>query len=257
MKTVVGLLAAAILALAPPCRAAAGDPPVVSAAASLTRAFTEIGALLAAGDARSPVFNFGASGELLAQIRGGAPVDVFASAAAKEMDALEKEGLLLPGTRADFAANEIVVLVPAAATSAVSSLADLAKPTTARIAVANPATSPAGRYAAEVFAQLGLAEALRPKLVPGETVRQILDWVARGEVDAGVAYATDAAGRSREVRVAATAPAGSHQPIVYPIAVLAATAHPAAARAFVAAVRSAAGQAILARHGFLPAPAGR
>lgn len=257
MKTVAGLLAAAILALAPPCRAAADGPPIVSAAASLKGAFTEIGALLAAGDARPPVFNFGASGELMAQIRGGAPVDVFASAAVKEMDTLEKEGLILAGTRSDFAANEIVAVVPVAATATVSSFADLAKPTAARIAVANPATSPAGRYAAEVFAQLGLAEALRPKLVPGETVRQVLDWVARGEVDAGIAYATDAAGRSREVRVAAAAPAGSHQPIVYPIAVLATTAHPDAARAFVAAVRSEAGQAILARHGFLPAPAGR
>jgi len=136
------------------------------------------------------------------------------------MDALEKEGLLLPGTRTDFAANEIVVLVPAAADSAVSSFADLAKPAAGRIAVGNPATSPAGRYAAEVLAQTGIAEAVKAKLVPAETVRQILDWVARGEVDAGIAYATDAAGRPQGVRIAAAAPAGSHQPIVYPIAVL-------------------------------------
>lgn len=255
MKTLAGLLTATLVTLATPCRAAADDAVVVSAAASLKGAFAEIGAVLAAGGGAPPVFNFGASGELLAQIRGGAPVDVFASAAAKELDALEKEGLLLPGTRADFAANEIVVLVPAAAVSAVSSFADLAKPAAVRIAVGNPATSPAGRYAAEVLSNLGIAEAIRPKLVLAETVRQILDWVARGEVDAGIAYATDAAGRQREVGVAATAPAGSHQPIVYPIAVLRGTGHADAARAFIAAVRSDAGRAILARHGFLPGPA--
>ena len=257
MKTLVALLTATIIAAAPPCRAATDDDAlVVSAAASLKGAFTEIGALLAMRGGRSTAFNFGASGELLAQIRGGAPADVFASASAREMDALEKEGLLLPGTRTDFAANEIVAIVPAAADSAISSFADLAKPAAGRIAVGNPATSPAGRYAAEAFAQLGIAEAVRPKLVPGETVRQLLDWVARREVDAAIAYATDAAGRPRDVRVAAAAPAGSHQPIVYPIAVLSGTARADAARAFVAAVHSEAGRAILARHGFLPAPTG-
>ncbi|HWR97446.1 MAG TPA: molybdate ABC transporter substrate-binding protein [Candidatus Methanoperedens sp.] len=256
MGTLVGVLAATTLALLMPCSAAAEEAVVVSAAASLKGAFAQIGAMLAAGGGAPTVFNFGASGELLAQIRGGAPADVFASAAAREMDALEKEGLLLPGTRTNFAANEIVVLVPAAAGSAVSTFADLAKPAVVRIAVGNPATSPAGRYAAEVLAQVGIAEAVKAKLVPGETVRQIIDWVARGEVDAGIAYATDAAGRAQDVRIAAAAPAGSHGPIVYPIALLGGTARAAAARAFVDAVRSDAGRAILARHGFLPAPAG-
>ena len=161
---------------------------------SLKSAFEEIGALYAtaAGGSR-PAFNFGASGDLLAQIRGGAPADVFAAAAAKDMDVLEAEGRLLPGTRVDFAANEIVLIVPAASTAGVSSFADLAKPAVARIAIVNPKTGPAGRYAEEVFASAGIADAVRPKLVLAENVRQVLDYVARGEVDAGVVYATDAA----------------------------------------------------------------
>jgi molybdate transport system substrate-binding protein len=90
-----------------------------------------------------------------------------------------------------------------------------------------------------------------------ENVRQVLDYVARGEVEAGIVYATDALARPGEVTVAAAAPAGSHQPVVYPIAVLKGSTHPQAAMAFLDAVRSEAGQAILARHGFKPAPAAR
>ena len=115
-----------------PCRRPRRRPPttiVVSAAMSLKSAFEEIGALYASvGRGPRPALNFGASGDLVAQIRGGAPVDVFAAAAAKDMDGLEAEGALLPGTRVDFAANEIVLVVPSASSSGVSSFADLAKP---------------------------------------------------------------------------------------------------------------------------------
>lgn len=241
-----------------PTPAAAADTIVVSAAMSLKSAFEEIGALSAsvAGVSR-PAFNFGASGDLLAQIRGGAPVDVFAAAAVKDMDALEAGGALLPGTRIDFAANEIVLIVPAGSKAGVSSFADLVKPAVARIAMVNPTTGPAGRYAAEVFASVRITDAVRPKLVLAENVRQVLDYTARGEVDAGVAYATDALTLPQEVTVVAVAPADSHTTIVYPIAVVKGSRHQAAARAFLATVRSEAGQTILGRHGFKPVPAAR
>lgn len=236
----------------------AADAIVVSAAASLRSAFEEIGALVPASSAwPRPSFNFGASGDLVAQIRGGAPADVFAAAAARDMDGLEAAGALLAGTRVDFAANELVLVVPAASGSAVNSFADLTKPGVARIVIVNPKTGPAGRYAQEVFASVRVADAISPKLVLAENVRQALDYTARGEVDAGVVYATDAALRPNEVRIAAVAPPGSHQPVIYPIAVLAATTNAEAARAFLAAVRSEAGRAILARHGFLPVQAAR
>jgi molybdate transport system substrate-binding protein len=262
MRTPLGILGALVALLAAlvlsPAPAACADSVVVSAAMSLKSAFEEIGARAAAasGGAR-PAFNFGASGDLLAQIRGGAPADVFASASAKDMDVLDAEGSLLPGTRIDFAANEIVLIVPAATTIGASSFADLAKPAVARIAMVNPKTGPAGRYAEEVFASAGLADLVRPKIIFAENVRQVLDYVARGEVEAGIVYATDAQARPQDVTVVATAPAGSHKPVVYPIAVLKGSTHPEAAKAFLAAVRSELGQAILARHGFASVPATR
>jgi len=262
MKMPIAVLTALVLLSGPlalpPNRAAAADALVVCAAASLKNAFEEIGALRDASAAGpGPAFSFGASGELVAQIRGGAPVDVFASAAPRDMDVLEGEGALLPGTRFDFAANEVVLVVPFASTAAISSFADVARPVFGRIAVVNPKTSPAGRYAEEVFASAGISAALRHKLVIAENVRQVLDYVARAEVDAGVVYATDAATRPREVRVVAVAPPGSHQPVIYPIAVLKGAANTEGARAFVAAVRSGAGRAILARYGFKTVPAAR
>lgn len=262
MKRPTPLLSALVLLLGtlalPPCTASAAEAVLVSAAASLKSAFDEIGALYAtSAGGPGASFNFGASGDLMAQIKGGAPVDVFASAAAKDMDLLDAEGSLLPGTRVDFAANEVVLVVPSASTAAVASFTDLALPVIVRIAVGNPKTVPAGRYAEEVFTSVGIAEAVHPKLVLAENVRQVLDYVARAEVDAGVVYASDAAMRQKEVTTAAVAPAGSHKPVVYPIAVLKDAPHRAAAKAFVAAVRSDAGQAILARHGFKATPAGR
>jgi molybdate transport system substrate-binding protein len=259
MRTPLGLLCALLAALVPlPTPAACADTIVVSAAMSLKSAFEEIGAhaASASGGAR-PAFNFGASGDLLAQIRGGAPADVFAAAAAKDMDVLEAEGALLPGTRVDFAANSIVVIVPAASNSGVSSFADLAQPVVARLAMVNPKTGPAGRYAEEVFASAGITDLVRPKLVFAENVRQVLDYVARREVDAGIVYATDAMTRPQEVTLVAAAPAGSHQPVVYPIAVIKSSTHPEAAKAFLATVRSEAGRAVLVRYGFLSAPAVR
>lgn len=249
------LLAHLVLSPAP---AAADGAILVSAAMSLRSAFEEIGALFAAttGEPR-PAFNFGASGDLALQIRGGAPVDVFAAAAVGDMDGLEAASALLPQTRVDFTANAMVLVVPAAADNVANAFGDLAKPEIARIAVGNPKTSPAGRYAGEIFASTGVAATVGPKLVFAETIRQALDYVARGEVDAGVVYATDAALRLQEVKVAAAAPAESHTSIVYPIAVIEGSRRPETAKAFLAAVRSAAGQSILARYGFKPVPAAR
>lgn len=262
MRMSFGTLCAAVSLLVRfalwPAPAAAADTIIVSAAMSLKSAFEEVSALSASvAGIPQAAFNFGASGDLLAQIRGGAPVDVFAAAAVKDMDALEADGALLPGTRSDFAANEIVLIVPAASKAGLSSFQDIVKPAVARIAIVNPKTGPAGRYAAEVFASAGIVDAVRPKLVLAENVRQVLDYTARGEVDAGVAYATDALTRPHEVTVAAVAPANSHTTIVYPIAVVKESRHQEAARAFLAAVRSEAGQTILARHGFKPVPAAR
>ena len=223
----------------------------VSAAASVRNAFEEIGRLYEMNHTGTRVlFNFGASGDLMRQIEGGAPVDVFASAAEKDMDDAEMKGLILSGSRIDFAANTVVLVAPAASGTPIKSFGDLTTDRVKKIAVGNPKTVPAGRYAEEVFRSFKIENALRDKLVFTGNVRQALDYVARGEVDAGVVYATDAMTVPKEVRIVATAPGQSHRPAVYPIAVVKGTKNGAAAKDFVMLVLSPGGQKILAKYGF-------
>ena len=215
----------------------------VSAAASLQNAFAEIGK--SAGSKVS--FNFGASGQLLQQIEKGAPADVFATADLDTMDKAAAQGLILADTRVNFASNTLVLVVPATR-NAVTSMATLGDADIERIALGTPESVPAGSYAKAALEAAGKWDALKGKYVFGQNVRQVLDYVARGEVDAGFVYATDAALMKDKVRVAATV--RSPKPILYPIAVVKGSPHEEAARAFVSLVRSDAGRNILAGFGF-------
>lgn len=222
----------------------------VSAAISLKNAFEEIGRLYEAKAGSTKVlFNFGASGDLARQIGGGAPADVFASAARKDMDILEGNGLLSQGTRVNFTGNAVVLITPLKGTP-LKGFEDLGKATVTKIASGNPKTVPAGRYAAEVLDYYRLSGITKNKLVFTENVRQALEYVARGEVDAGIVYATDAAVRAREVKLVSTAPEVSHRPVIYPIAVVKGTKNEANAKAFIAFVLSPSGQKILEKYGF-------
>jgi molybdate transport system substrate-binding protein len=251
MRRLVGLIMLVMfcLGLAGP---AWSEPEIlISAAISLKNAFTDIGKLYEEGHPGVKVnFNFGASGDLIKQIQGGAPVAVFASAAQKDMDILEQERLLIPGSRANLAEN-VVVLVQSTQTAVkVAGFADLAKPEVKKIAIGNPKTVPAGRYAMEVFNHYKIADAIKDKLILAENVRQVLDYVARGEVDAGLVYQTDAMTRPQEVQVIVAAPPGGHKPVVYPIALIKGAANEAVAKEFVALVLSAPGQVVLQKYGF-------
>ena len=137
-----------------------------------------------------------------------------------------------------------------------ASFKDLMKPEVKRIAIGNPRTVPAGEYAREVLTSLKLWDALEPKLILTENVRQALVYVIRGEVEGGLVYATDAQSAGREVQVAAAAPEGSHRPVIYPIAVVTASKVPALARAFVDLALSDEGQEVLRAHGFRSATKG-
>jgi len=222
----------------------------VSAAISLKEAFVELGKGFEAGQKGTRVqFNFGASGDLARQIVGGAPVDVFASAGLKEMDELDRKGLTAPGTRVNFAGNTVVLAIPTASTLRLEAFSDLTRKEVKKIAIGNPQTVPAGRYAEQVLRGLKLWETLKDKLVFAENVRQVLDYVARGEVDAGLVYATDALARTRELKKFLPAPEGSYQPVVYPIAAVKGSKNEGLARAFIAGVLSPAGKHILQRYG--------
>jgi molybdate transport system substrate-binding protein len=234
---------------------AAGQELVVSAAISMKDALDELGRGFARDRPGVVVrYNLGASGELEKQIEAGAPVDVFVSAGQREMDALEARGLLVPGTRRVFARNVLVVVVPAASAGDVAKPTDLLAPRIGRIAIGNPRTVPVGQYAEESLRTLGLWERLEPRLVFAENVRQVLEYVARGEVDAGFVYATDAALRPGRVREAFRPPEDSYRPVLYPAGVVTGTRQPALAAAFADRLAGREGQAVLARFGFLPAP---
>lgn len=225
----------------------------VSAAASLTDAFIEIAQSFEAAYPGQPVdLNLAASGVLAQQIRQGASVDVFASASAAVMDDLEAEALLVPGSRRDIASNRVVVVTGLEGPQFSDAEEIVAA---SRVAIGNPELVPAGTYARESLQSLDLWAELEDQLVYGENVRQVLAWVEQGEVPVGVVFATDAQS-SQRVRIVTMLPADSHEPILYPIAVIRGTGASGGASDFVAFVVGPEGQAILARHGFLPVPAG-
>ena len=201
-------------------------------------------------------YNFGASGDLQKQIEAGAPVDVFLSAAQRQMDDLEKQKLIVASTRRAFARNVLVVVKPADSSVDLSKVNDLLESRVVHIAIGNPKTVPAGQYAEESLRALGLWDRVQPKLVFAENVRQVLDYVARGEVEVGFVYATDAATRAQGVKEAFRAPDDSYRPVVYPGAVVAASKQPALAQAFLDLLASPQGRAALSRFGFQPPPAG-
>jgi molybdate transport system substrate-binding protein len=221
----------------------------VSAAISLKGALDEVGQLY---EQRHPgtkiTFNYGGSGTLQHQIEQGAPVDIFFSAAVKQMDALQAEGLLVPVARRDIVGNELVLIVPAGA-GRVKGFADLADPEVKTVAVGESATVPAGMYARQMFEHLGILAAIEKKAVYAKDVRTVLTYVETGNADAGIVYRTDAKS-STKVHVVTTAPAGSHDPIVYPAAVLKASQSIPAARAFLDFLSSSEAGAIFAKYGF-------
>ncbi len=226
----------------------------VSAAISLKNAFDDISKIFESRNPGTKVyFNFGASGNLMMQIEEGAPVDVFASAAEHQMDVLAGKGMIEPGTRKDFAGNTVVLVVLSGSESKstlIKGFGDLAAPGVKRIAIGDPKTVPAGKYAEEALEHFRLMDAIKGKLIYGQHVRQVLDYVARGEVDAGLVYSTDAMTEAGHVRVAAVVPPGSHKPVVYPIAVIKGSANERLARAFISLVTSPEGKSILRKYGF-------
>ncbi len=221
----------------------------VSAASSLRDAFTEIArGFERANPQHRVLLNFGASGQLLQQIARGAPVDVFAAADQDTMDRANAQGLVMRETRVNFARNDLVVAVPASTRSLPAKLADLGGASFERITIGTPESVPAGRYAKRALDAANLWTTLKPKLVNTQNVRQALDYVARGEADAGFVYLTDAALMPDRIRVAFTVPLDVD--VLYPIAVVKGGGMADIGKAFVKFVASEKAQAILARFQF-------
>jgi molybdate transport system substrate-binding protein len=224
---------------------------VVSAAISLKEAFSEIGRLYQNRTSSQVIFSFATSGELEKQIEAGAPVDVFASAGEKEMDQLQTKQFIDQVTRADFARNILVLVVPTDSKLELHSFVDLERPTVKRLAIGNPKTVPAGEYAQQLLHKIQLWPKLQSQLVLAENVRQVLDYVVREEVDAGIVYGTDVQIGQGKARLAARAPDLDDDPIRYPIALVKDSVNARAAKQFVDLVRSPEGVRILEKYGFL------
>lgn len=216
-----------------------GQPPAaqveltLSAAASLADVLNQVIPAYQKAHAGVTVHvNLGSSGVLANQIAQGAPVDVFISAGQDQVDRLVQGGQVDAAQVHAFVSNRLVLIVPAQGPQTVKAWADLASSQVRHVAIGNPAHVPAGKYAQATLQSLKLWDAVQPRLVLGEDVRQALQFVESGEADAGLVYATDAA-TSNKVKVVDKAPAGSHPPIDYPIAMITASAHPRSAQALV------------------------
>jgi molybdate transport system substrate-binding protein len=241
-------LAASVALLAALATAAPADAAelTVSAAASLTAAFGDIAKAFEAANPDITVrTNFAGSSTLVTQIREGAPVDVFASADEANMQKLVDAGEVA-GAPETFATNRLAIVVGRGNPEGIASVADLARPGLA-LALCGPAV-PAGRYAREIFARAGVAV---PESSQELDVKAVVTRVAMGEADAGIVYVTDVRAAGDRVAVVAI-PGALNVTARYPIAVLARSQHPDDATKLVRFVRGEAGQAILARHGFLP-----
>ena len=237
---------------------ASGGVIHISAAVSLKEALTAAGRRYHQinPSAASILFNFGATGALRAQIAQGAPADLFIAASDDEMNKAEKAGLIDPATRKVIARNQLVLIVPADSKLKLDQLSALAKsPGVHRLAIGQPRTVPAGMYAQQALKYLHLWDALGPRLIYGESVRQVLAYVERGEVDAGLVYLTDAKQAGAKVRVVAIAGEETHDPICYVAAVVKGIHAAAAGRAFIDYLVSPDGQEVLEGYGFAAAVA--
>lgn len=226
----------------------------VSAASSLKAVMTDLGAAFDSAHNAETSFNFEASGTLQTQIEAGSPTDVFASAAMKQVDSLKDKSLVDTDSIKVFASNEIVVVVPAGSALEITRFEDLAEPAVTRVTYGDPAAAPHGVAAEEILHTLGLFDQVKPKVIYAANVTQALEYVKSGEVDAGLVFSTEAATAGDKVKTAATSEPDWHGTIAYPAAVVSSSANKLLGQAFVDFLVSPEGQAILQRHGFLPAP---
>lgn len=193
---------------------------LVSAAASLTDVLGELKEAYKAVEPETTLtFTFGASGALQSQIEEGAPVDIFMSAAQKQMKALDEKKLIADGSINTLLVNKVVLIAPSDSNLELSSFEDMAKDEVKKIAIGDPASVPVGQYSEEIFTNLGLTDNLSPKLVLASDVRTVLTWVESGEVDCGIVYATDAF-TSDKIKIITEAPEVSHKEVSYPVGVV-------------------------------------
>lgn len=224
---------------------------LVAAAASLKNAYEE--ELIPMFQEQYPNITvkgtYDSSGKLQTQIEEGLEADIFMSAAVKQMNALDEEGMIDSETITNLLENKIVLIVPSGNELGLASFEDIAKAEV--IALGDPASVPAGQYAEEALTSLGLWEEIQPKASFGTNVTEVLNQVAAASAEAGIVYATDAASMADSVTVVAEAPEGSlAQKVIYPVAVVKESAHKESAGAFMEFLQTDEAMAVFRSYGF-------
>src|SRR4030095_14615325 len=243
-------LAVVLLLLAYAQARARADEILVSAAASLTDVLRDMGKAYQSKSKHKLLLTLGPSNFLARQIDEGAPADMFFSADLAQMDILEKNGRLEPGTRKNLLSNQLVIVVPADSKLAIASTKDLLKPEVKKIALADPVAVPVGVYTSKSLADEGLWDKVKPKIVPVLDVRATLASVESGNVEAGFVYKTDAA-ISQKVKIVFEVPFEKGPKITYPVAVVKESKKKEAARDFLNYLLSPAGKASFKKYGFV------
>ena len=197
---------------------------------------------------------YASSGDLQHQIESGLDADVFFSAATSNMDTLAEEKLIDEDTVVDLLKNDVVLITPKDSKLGIKSFKDITKADT--IAIGDPESVPAGKYAKEILTNLGVYNEVEKKASLGASVTEVLSWVAEGSADAGIVYATDAQtentnGDDKEVEVVATAEDSMMQtPVIYPVGTVSSSAHKDEAKAFEDFLQTDEAKAILEKAGF-------
>ena len=244
-------LAVAILLFVSRPALADNKPVLLVAAASLQESLTAVAKVWASRGHTQPVLSFGASSALARQIEAGAPADLFISADEEWMDYVQKKNLIAPGSRASFLGNRLVLIAPKGSRMnlTIGRGFPIAKELgSRRLAIADPAAVPAGKYGKAALTSLGVWQSVEPKLAPAENVRAALAFVERAETPLGIVYETDALA-SRKVKIVGWFPQDSHPPISYALARLR-TSNNAEAENFRRFLISPSGKALFRRFGF-------
>lgn len=232
-------------------QAASSSELVISAAASMQKVLQEIRTLYNQQHPQAKiVFNFGSSGSLQHQIEQGAPVDIFISAASRQMNYLDHKQLIVSETRQNLVKNQMVLVVPKNSWT-INSFADLAHNSVEQIALGEPKSVPAGEYAQEILNSLNIVDAVKSKAVYGKDARQVFNYVATGNTDAGIVYRTDAL-NTEQVKTIEIAPEATYSDIVYPVAIVKESQNIKAAQQLLQFLFDSKVQAIFKRHGFIP-----
>jgi molybdate transport system substrate-binding protein len=243
--------AVVVIAIAIGCTPRTASPTLlVAAAASLEPALQEITTLADRSIANLHIqYNFGSSGALQQQIEQGAPIDIFISAASKQMQALQQQNLLLPNTQTNLLTNQLVLITAKTSTQKLTDFRQLTQVEIQRIAIGEPRSVPVGQYATETFTSLGIIDRVKPKLVFANNVRAVLTSVATGNADAGVVYISDVR-KSDRVIIAAIADPKLHSPIIYPIAILKSSKSSDAAKKYLKFLQTKPVRAVFKKYGF-------